>query len=181
MEEGSLRGRVVGTLVIGLFALLIFSSFAGRLAPADSGQRATATPSGTARSSATAPTPDMLHSVLVTRASDPTIAVGTTATIELVFKNTGTATWTKGGPSEIRLGVLNDDTTFVRNGMAVSWPLETRPAVQKEPAVPPGSPATFTFDVKGSRAGTFKLPLRPVVDGVAWLEDPNLVITVTVK
>ena len=67
------------------------------------------------------------------------------------------------------------------NGREVNWALDTRVAVQSEPSVGPGESATFSFQVKGTRVGTFKLPLRPVVDGIAWLEDPSLVVTVTVR
>lgn len=178
MEEGSLRGRLVGTLVIGVFALLLMSTYIGRLSSAE---RAQATASATLRPSPTALTADMLHAALVARPSDPTVAVGATTTIDVAFKNTGTATWTKGGQSELHLGIPNEDAALAKAGMAVSWLADTRPAIQTEASVEPGATATFSFGIKGVKAGTYKLALRPVVDGIAWLDDPNLVLTITVK
>lgn len=168
---------MIFTIAIGAVAVLAFLAIGPRFAPKE--PEATQTP--TARPSPTQPKPDAFHATLVARPSDPSLTVGTLATISLAFKNTGTVAWSKGTPTEARLGVKDDDTTLSTNGMAFQWPVPTRPAVQQEPNVAPGENATFTFQVRGVRAGTFKIALRPVVDGVAWMEDPNLVVTITVR
>src|SRR5438105_1159814 len=65
-------------------------------------------------------------------------------------------------------------------GMNVGWPSANRVAVQNEASVGPGAVASFTFVVKAPfSAGTVRIPLRPVVDGVAWLEDQGVFVPVT--
>jgi hypothetical protein len=41
--------------------------------------------------------------------------------------------------------------------------------------------ATFTFKVAGAAPGTYRLHVRPVVDGVAWLEDQGVFVDITVR
>lgn len=176
MESGTQRGRIIFTFGVGAVALLIFFSLGSRLAPKEE-----PTPTPTQRPSPTALSPDAFHATLTARPADPSLTVGTMATVSLVFKNAGTATWSKGTPTEIHLGAKDNDATLSTSGMAVAWPWPDRPAIQQEASVKPGENVTFTFQVKGVRAGTYKLALRPVVDGVTWLEDPNLTITITVR
>src|SRR5256712_13841998 len=67
-------------------------------------------------------------------------------------------------------------------GMNVGWPAPSRVAVQNEAAVAPGAVASFTFTVKAPfTAGTVAIPLRPVIDGVAWLEDQGVFVPVTTR
>jgi len=172
-----MRGRMIFTFAVGVVALLVFLTLGSRLVP----KEPEATPTPTTRPTATALNPDTFHATLTARPGDPSLTVGSMATVSAAFKNTGTATWAKGTPSEVRLGIRDGDKTLSTNGMAVDWPLPDRPAVQQEASVKPGESATFTFQVKGVKAGTYKLGLRPVVDGVTWLEDPNLVVTITVR
>jgi hypothetical protein len=177
VESGTQRGRIIFTVAIGAVALVAFLAVGSRF----TATQAESTPTPTARPTATPLRADAFHAALAARPGDPSVIVGNTATVSLQFKNTGSAAWSKGSSSEARLGVKDDDLTFSSNGMAVDWPLATRPAVQQEANVAPGENGTFTFQVKGVRPGTFKLALRPVVDGVAWMEDPNLVITISVR
>ena len=177
MESGTQRGRLIFTFGVGAIALLVFLQLGSRLIP----KEPEPTPTPTPRASATPLTPDLFHATLTARPGDPSVTVGQMATVSLVFKNSGTATWAKGTPTEIHLGAKDNDQTLSTNGMAVGWPWPDRPAIQQEPAVRPGENVTFTFQVKGVKAGTYKLALRPVVDGVTWLEDPNLTITITVR
>src|SRR6185503_4523966 len=56
-----------------------------------------------------------------------------------------------------------------------------RVAIQTEPRVGPGDIATFVFRVRApATPGVYPLKLRPVVDGVTWLEDAGIVSLVTV-
>src|SRR5207245_7149490 len=55
-----------------------------------------------------------------------------------------------------------------------------RVALQNESTVPPGAVASLTFTVKAPLgARTVAIPLRPVIDGVAWLEDQGVFVPVT--
>jgi hypothetical protein len=117
----------------------------------------------------------------VSQTAVPTIGIGETATVSLTFKNTGGLTWTRGTASEARLGVAGDDTFFSMLGMAVSWPFASRPAVQDNATVPPGASTSFTFRVKGVAPGSYLLRLRPVIDGVTWMEDQGVYVVVSIR
>jgi hypothetical protein len=46
--------------------------------------------------------------------------------------------------------------------------------------VPPGGIATFVFTVRAPQApGSYRIPLRPVIDGRAWMEDQGVFLVVT--
>jgi hypothetical protein len=104
-----------------------------------------------------------------------------TSQATLLFRNTGTKTWTKSvAGSQVALGINGDSTSFSALGMNVGWPSPNRVAVQNEASVGPGAVASFTFALKAPfGAGTVRIPLRPVVDGVAWLEDQGVFLPVT--
>ena len=110
----------------------------------------------------------------------PRIARGTLATVTVRVRNRGTSAWVRGTPSEARLGIPGDDTVYQQLGLADGWVLGSRPAVQAERNVAPSEVATFTFRVRGAIPGTFLIRLRPVVDGVAWLDDDGIYAVVGV-
>ena len=122
------------------------------------------------------------HSKWVNQSASPSLAPGaTSADLTFTFRNTGTKTWTKGVlGQQAALGIRNDDRTWA--SLAVAWPDPTRPAMQTEATVAPGQNATFTFKVKAPQApSTYVIALRPVVDGVTWLEDEGVFVAVTVS
>ncbi|MGH2379339.1 MAG: CAP domain-containing protein [Candidatus Limnocylindria bacterium] len=125
--------------------------------------------------------PTGYHSAWVTQSAVPPVAAGEIATVSLTFENTGAETWIRGTASEARLGVAGDDTFFSLLGMAVDWPLDARPAVQDAATVAPGASTTFTFQVKGVAPGSYMLRLRPVIDGVTWMEDQGVYVVVNVR
>jgi hypothetical protein len=53
--------------------------------------------------------------------------------------------------------------------------------VQDLAVVPSGATTTFTFRVRGVRPGTFSLHLRPVIDGITWMEDEGVYMVVAVR
>jgi len=121
------------------------------------------------------------HSRWVSQSPYPTLRAGeTSAPLVIAFRNAGSQTWTKGVlGQEARLGVNLDDEMWA--GLAVAWPYTTRPAVQTEASVAPGSNVTFTFQVRApSTPGVYSIHLRPVVDGVTWMEDEGVFLIVTV-
>lgn len=121
-----------------------------------------------------------LHSAWVDQTALPALQPAATQAVTLRFRNSGTKTWQKGvAGSQVALGINGDDTTFSALGMSVGWPSANRVAVQTESAVPPGGTASFTFVVKAPFSGGLRMiPLRPVVDGVAWLEDQGVTVPV---
>jgi len=122
-----------------------------------------------------------LHSAWLSQTQVPTMQPASTSQVTLLFRNTGTKTWTKGvAGSQVTLGVNGDSASFSALGMNVGWPSANRVAVQNEASVAPGAVASFTFALKAPlAAGTVRIPLRPVIDGVAWLEDQGVFVPVT--
>jgi glucose/arabinose dehydrogenase len=119
------------------------------------------------------------HSQWVTQTPYPSVRAGeTTPPISITFRNTGTRAWSRPptGP-QLNLGVVGDEAS----PYAVGWLSPNRVATTTESSVPPGANGTFTFKLKApAAAGTYTLRLRPVVDGVAWLEDQGVFVNLTV-
>jgi hypothetical protein len=130
---------------------------------------------------ASVPVDNGLHSAWVSQTPVPAMQPASTTQATLLFRNTGTKTWTKGlAGSQVLLGVNGDSAAFAALGMNVGWPSANRIAVQNESSVAPGGVASFTFTLKAPfSAGTVRIPVRPVVDGVAWLEDQGVFVPVT--
>jgi hypothetical protein len=121
------------------------------------------------------------HSQWVAQSPYPTMTMGGTAQVWVQVMNNGSAAWTKGTPTEARIGIVNDDQTLTQLGLADGWLLANRPAAQTESVVLPGQTGTFTFSVKGVRVGSYPLRLRPVVDGLTWMEDQGIFLQITVN
>lgn len=119
----------------------------------------------------TPPLASEVHAAWVSQQAPAIILDQGTADIRMVFRNTGRVAWIKGTASEVRLGIVGDDPTLWEKGYAVGWPFPARPAVQSESAVAPGQTATFAFTVRGESPGRLLIRVRPVIDGVTWLED----------
>ncbi len=119
------------------------------------------------------------HSAWVGQDSWPTLAPGMTVSYSLRFRNTGTTTWQRGvAGRQVNLGVVDDSTTFAE--MSVGWLSANRTATTVEASVAPGAIGTFTFTIRSpARLGAYRLPLRPVADGVTWLEHQGVFVLVT--
>ena len=134
---------------------------------------------------ATAPRPVSAAPTLASRwlaqSEYPTLGFGETGMVSVTFRNTGTLAWVKGTPTEARLGIAADSTILAELGFASGWLLPSRPAVQYQQNVAPNEIAIFTFNVRAAQRGTWVMRLRPVVDGVSWLDDDGVFVVVTVK
>ena len=98
-----------------------------------------------------------------------------TATTEI-----GRATWQKGvAGMQANLGLNGDTLTFANLGMNNGWLSGNRLATTTEATVGPGQTGTFTFSVRAPMTpGTYRLPLRPVIDGVTWMEDSGVFMVI---
>ena len=127
------------------------------------------------------PSDNGLHALWAGQSTVPALQPAATSLVTMQFRNTGTKTWQQGvAGSQVSLGVNGDDTSYAAMGMNAGWPSANRVAVQNEASVAPGGTASFTFTVRAPLgAGTVNLPLRPVVDGVAWLENQGVFVPIT--
>lgn len=121
------------------------------------------------------------HAAWVTQSAYPAVKAGSTSELVTVtFRNTGTLSWLRGRDGrQLNLGVAENAQTWAAS--AAGWPVFDRVAVQNEDEVKPGQTASFTFQVRApSKPGVHILRLRPVVDGVMWLEEQGVYVLVTV-
>lgn len=120
------------------------------------------------------------RSAFVDQSDWPTLVPGAMTQLQVRFRNTGTATWTKGlANGQANLGINGDNQTFAAMGMSVSWLAADRPAAQSEASVPPGGIATFMFTIRAPQTlGSYRIPLRPVIDGRTWMEDQGVFLVV---
>jgi len=178
MDSGGTHwGAMVFAGAIGLILLIVTLTRGGETPAA----RNVAAPNvQTSQASAAPPNPGDLDSEWVSQSPSPTIAVGAETALTFSFRNTGKVAWVRGAAAEARLGYVTESSQFDAR-MAVDWANAERPAVQTEAVVPPGQVATFGFKIRGVTPGTFRLNVRPVVDGIAWLPDQGVYVEVTVR
>jgi|SRR5579859_2065054 len=128
----------------------------------------------------TLPPAPTFHAAFQSESAWPTLAPGASTTLSVKFQNTGTATWQKGVVGQqANLGLNGDTLTFANLGMNDGWLSANRLATTAEATVAPGQTGTFTFNVRAPvTPGTYRLPLRPVIDGVTWMEDQGVFMVV---
>lgn len=122
------------------------------------------------------------HSRWVSESPWPTLDPGqTSAPVTITFRNSGTHAWVKGDAgSQVNLGINGDDRS--QSFLNAGWLSPDRVAAQNEASVGPGQTATFTFQMRApSAAGTYQLHLRPVIDGVTWMEDEGVFMALAAR
>jgi len=122
-----------------------------------------------------------------------TLCPGDTSVATVAYYNTGSNGWvanrlgqmaflgTNGPePGTDQPSILGGDGT---NGTAnTSWPRYNRVAAQPAAYVGPGQVAWFQFTIKApATPGTYRLYLRPLIEGATWLEDYGVFWVVTVR
>jgi hypothetical protein len=117
---------------------------------------------------------------------------GGTATATLAYYNSGSRGWVSGRMGEVAyLGTWasepGQDQPSILGGdgqlgsPSTGWPRYNRIAVQPAPYVGPGQVAWFQFAVRApANPGTYRLFVRPLIEGAQWLEDIGVFWQVTV-
>lgn len=120
------------------------------------------------------------------------LCAGERATATVAYYNSGSRGWVRGRLGEVAyLGTWNADPgqdqpsilggDGARGSPATGWPRFNRLAVQPADYVGPGQIAWFQFAVQApSVPGTYRIALRPLVEGAAWMEDFGVFWVVTV-
>jgi hypothetical protein len=108
---------------------------------------------------------------------------GGTAQATLAYYNSGSRGWVSGRmgeaaylgtwqsePGQDQPSILGGDGQF--GSPATGWPRFNRIAQQPAPYVGPGQVAWFQFSLQApSLPGTYRLYVRPLIEGAQWLED----------
>jgi hypothetical protein len=122
----------------------------------------------------------------------PTLCPGQQATAVVAYYNSGTRGWVSGklgevaylgtwdpDPGQDRPSPLGGDGT--QGSPATGWPRYNRVAVQPAAWVGPNQVAWFQFTVIAPQLpGTYRLSIRPLIEGAQWMEDYGVFWYVTV-
>ncbi len=123
----------------------------------------------------------------------PTLCPGETSTAVVAYHNTGSFGWVLGRMGEVAyLGTWGPEpgqdkaTPLGGDGQlgspATGWPRYNRIAAQPAEYVGPGQVAWFQFTIQApTTPGTYRLYLRPLVEGAQWMEDYGVYWVVTVN
>jgi hypothetical protein len=117
---------------------------------------------------------------------------GDRMTATVAYYNSGSRGWVLGRMGEVAyLGTADSDpgqdAASIVGGdgalgsPATGWPRYNRPAVQPAAYIGPGQVAWFQFTVQApATPGTYRVAIRPLVEGAQWLEDFGVFWQVTV-
>ena len=133
------------------------------------------------------------HAAWYGQSGYPTLCPGDRSTAVVAFYNTGSRGWVNGRlgevaylgtwgpePGQDRASPLGGDGAA--GSPATGWPRYNRVAVQPASYVGPGQVAWFQFTVIApSIPGTYRLSIRPLIEGAQWMEDYGVFWYVTVK
>jgi hypothetical protein len=121
------------------------------------------------------------HTAFYAQSPFPTVAPGQTAEWVIALTNTGTTGWDLGQATPLRLGTWSpQDAPSMLASPA--WIAPNRPAQQTTTWVGPGQQAWFRVQLQAPSApGVYRLYVRPVIDGVQWLEDFGAYVEVSVR
>jgi len=121
------------------------------------------------------------HAAFAAQSSFPVASPGQVVQWVVAFTNTGTAGWSVQGANPVRLGTgrpIDAPSTLA----TTTWITANRPAQQTTQYVGPGQQAWFIVDlVAPGTPGTYRLYVRPVIDGVQWLEDAGAYVDLEVR
>ncbi len=136
-----------------------------------------------AQSAAVALPPDSgYHARWSAQSADPIVDPGAFATLVVALRNTGSQGWYRGVADRQANLATSDPQDAEHPEFAANWLSVNRLASTTTDYVAPGEVGWFEFTVHAPGAsGDYKLGLRPVVDGVSWLEDDGIFFTVHVS
>ena len=122
-----------------------------------------------------------------------TLCPGEQMTAVVAYINTGHLGWVRGAlgqaaylgtwnpvPGQDRASILGGDGQL--GSPATGWPRYNRVAVQPATYVGPGMVSWFQFTVQApTLPGTYRLAIRPLIEGTQWMEDFGVFWYVTVQ
>lgn len=122
------------------------------------------------------------HASWTAQSPDPTLSAGELATLVVALKNTGPRGWYKGVDDQQASLGTNEPQDAERPELAADWLSLNRLAATTTDYVGPGEVGWFQFAVRApATPGDYRLALRGVVDGAAWLEDNGIFFTIHVR
>lgn len=99
------------------------------------------------------------------------MAPGSTQTITVKARNTGTATWKNNGTFPVKLGTWQPQR---QSQVSSAWSSPTRMSTLSESSVAPGAVGTFTATITMPSTGLFYEQMNLVAEGSQWFNNPGL-------
>jgi hypothetical protein len=133
------------------------------------------------------------HAAWYGQSGYPTLCPGERSTATVAYYNSGSLGWVSGRMGEMAFLGTSDPipgqdraTPLGGDGQlgspATGWPRYNRVAAQPADYVGPGQVAWFQFTIQAPNTpGTYRLYIRPLVEGATWMEDYGVYWQVTVK
>lgn len=132
------------------------------------------------------------HAAWYGQSGYPTLCPGERSTATVAYYNSGSQGWVRGRMGEMAfLGTSDpipgrDQPSQLGGSGGVApntgWPSNNRVAAQPADYVGPGQVAWFQFTIQAPTApGTYRLYIRPLIEGATWMEDDGVYWQVTVK
>ncbi|MGH2449782.1 MAG: family 10 glycosylhydrolase [Candidatus Limnocylindria bacterium] len=133
------------------------------------------------------------HAAWYGQSGYPTLCAGERSTAVVAYYNSGTRGWLSGAmgqvaylgtwvpePGQDRASMLGGDGQF--GSPDTGWPRYDRVALQPHHWVGPNQVAWFQFTIQApAMPGTYRLYIRPLVEGATWMEDYGVYWLVTVR
>jgi len=133
------------------------------------------------------------HAAWYGQSGYPTLCPGERSTATVAYYNSGSRGWVRGrmgevaylgtwepDPGQDRASPLGGDGT--QGSPATGWPRYNRVSLQPADYVGPAQVAWFQFTVIAPQLpGTYRLSIRPLVEGAQWMEDYGVFWLVTVS
>jgi hypothetical protein len=133
------------------------------------------------------------HAAWYGQSGYPTLCPGERSTAVVAYYNSGSAGWVRGrmgemaflgtsdpSPGQDQVSALGGDGQL--GSPATGWPRYNRVAAQPADYVGPGQVAWFQFTIQAPQTpGTYKLYIRPLIEGATWMEDYGVFWQVAVK
>ena len=121
------------------------------------------------------------HASWSAQSPDPVVAAGERTTLVVALTNTGSRGWYRGvADQQANLGT-SEPQDAERPDLAADWLSANRLTSTTTDYVGPGEVGWFEFTLRApTTAGEYRLSLRGVVDGAAWLEDDGIFFVIHV-
>lgn len=132
------------------------------------------------------------HAAWYGQSGYPTLCPGELATATVAYYNSGSRGWIAGRmgeaaylgtwepePGQDRASMLGGDGT--QGSPATGWPRYNRVSAQPAAYVGPNQVSWFRFTIQApTTPGTYRLYIRPLIEGATWMEDYGVYWQVTV-
>lgn len=132
------------------------------------------------------------HAAWYGQSGYPTLCPGEKSTATVAYYNSGSSGWVSGRmgemaflgtwepePGQDRPSLIGGDGTF--GSPATNWPRYNRVAAQPAAYVGPNQVSWFQFQIQApTTPGTYRLYIRPLIEGATWMEDFGVYWQVTV-